>query len=63
MITQETKIAFKVVYALLWIFFTSYYFWGIQETTVTSPIDESGWIPDGAFANEIMQAQSEEQSD
>ena len=51
------------MYALLWIFFTSYYFWGVQETTVTSPIDESGWVPDGAFTNEIMQAQPEEQSD
>ena len=56
-------VCYQVVYALLWIFFTSYYFWGVRETTVTFPIDESGWVPDGAFANEIMQAQSEEQSD
>lgn len=64
MVTQETKIAFKVVYALVWLFFTSYYFWGAQEVTVTTPIDESGWVPDGAFACEIMQTgvQPEEQS-
>lgn len=52
------------MYALVWLFFTSYYFWGAQEVTVTTPIDESGWVPDGAFACEIMQtgAQPEEQS-
>lgn len=34
-------------------FFTSYYFWGANEVTVTAPIDESGWVSDGAFASTI----------
>lgn len=49
--------------ALLWVFFASYYFWGANEVTVTAPIDESGWVPDGAFASTIpVQAEQVEES-
>ncbi|CAK9816806.1 hypothetical protein ANTQUA_LOCUS9110 [Anthophora quadrimaculata] len=60
MVREETKTAFKVVFTLLWIFFASYCFWGANEVTVTAPIDESGWVPDGAFARELIQASEQE---
>lgn len=40
-------------------FFVSYYFWGAKEESVTAPIDESGWVPDGAFAAKIVQGADE----
>lgn len=56
-------IIYQVVCALLWVFFASYYFWGANEVTVTAPIDESGWVPDGAFASTIpVQAEQVEES-
>ena len=47
--------AFKIIYTLVWIFIASYYFWGAREETVTAPVDESGWVPDGAFATRIVE--------
>lgn len=63
MVSEETKTVFKVVYALLWVFFTSYYFWGANEVSVTDPIDESGWVPDGAYAELIRADVGEEAAD
>lgn len=38
---------FLITYAVV----SSYYFvWGENEETVTDPVDETGWVPDGAFA-------------
>lgn len=49
-----------MLHTLLWVFFASYYYWGANEITVTAPIDESGWVPDGALIKEI-QIQSEQE--
>lgn len=44
----------QMVYILTWICVASYYFgWGANEETVTCPIDDSGWVPDGAYASKL----------
>lgn len=54
---NNKKIIIQVLYILTWAFVASYYFaWGSNQPSVpVASVDESGWCPDGTFANEIMQ--------
>lgn len=48
---EDVAVACKILYTLVWVFLATYYFsWGENQATVTAPIDESGWVPDGALA-------------
>jgi len=57
------------MHVLTWIFLASYYFgWGANEASISLvTIDESGWVPDGAFSRELTQnsevAEDEENSE
>lgn len=51
---KDAIVACKILYTLVWVFLATYYFsWGENQVTVTAPIDESGWVPDGALTVNI----------
>lgn len=44
----------KVLFTVIWMVIASYYtVWGANDGTVTDPIDDSGWVPDGALTKQL----------
>ncbi|KAI4490442.1 hypothetical protein M0804_003386 [Polistes exclamans] len=58
---QNIAIAIKIGYMFAWTFIASYYFlWRASEAAeAISYADESGWVPDGAYAYNMAREEHE----
>ncbi|KAK2576194.1 hypothetical protein KPH14_008399 [Odynerus spinipes] len=55
MVNTDAILGIKLAYIFAWAFIATYYFiWGASEAADAIDYgDESGWVPDGAFARSM----------